>query len=187
MVRGLGADGLFVEEKHHRTEHSIEFQAVMIRHLVSDEGVRILPVLCGSMHRHIADGSNPRDVEEAERFLSALETAVQGRRVCWVAGADLAHVGPRFGDTRPFDTSDREELREADDELLDRVTAGDADGFFAAVARAGDRHRVCGTSAIYAMLRMVNGASGRVVAYDQCPATEDGGSLVSIASAIFDG
>jgi hypothetical protein len=52
---------------------------------------------------------------------------------------------------------------------------------------------VCGLSPIYAALAAQAAASdasaplrGRTVAYAQCPADEDGGSVVSIASVVFD-
>jgi len=185
LCRRLGADGLFSDELHHRSEHSIEFQAVMIRHLFPGADVRLLPVLCGSMHRFIGDGTDPRRHADAEGFFTALGESLRGRRVCFVAGADLAHVGPRFGDKQPLGDPDRGALREADAHLLERAAAGDAGGFFSAIAGARDRHRVCGTSAIYALLRMLDGATGRVVAYDQCPADDDGGSLVSIGGVVF--
>jgi MEMO1 family protein len=185
MAGRLGKDGLFTDELHHRAEHSIEFQVVMIRHLFPRRHVRVLPVLCGSMHRLIASGADPRAEPEAERFFAALAQAVRGRSVCWIAGADLAHVGPRFGDPRPLSEGDRRALRESDARLLECAAAGDEAGFFRAIAGAGDRNRVCGTSAIYAMLRMLDGAAGRVAAYEQCPADEDGGSLVSIASVVY--
>ena len=187
LARRLGSDGLFADELHHRSEHSIEFQAVMLRHMLKDAEPLVLPVLCGSMHRLIASGEDPRRDPGAERFFDALSESLCGRRVCYVAGADLAHVGPRFGDRNPLGVPERDALRETDAELLDRTAAGDGAGFFAAITTVRDRNRVCGTSAIYAVLRMLDGAPGRVVAYDQCPANGDGGSLVSIGSVVFPG
>jgi hypothetical protein len=185
MVGRLGGARLFHDEIHHRFEHSIEFQAVMLRHAFPSADLCVLPVLCGSMHRFVADGRDPRHDAEAERFFEALAESTRGRRVCFVAGADLAHVGPRFGDRRPLGKAAREALLESDTALLDHAAAGDGAAFFSAIAEVRDRNRVCGTSAIYALLRMLEGARGRVVAYDQCAADDEGGSLVSIASVVF--
>src|SRR5207247_2694204 len=88
------------------------------------------------------------DDRRVARFLDALgETVVaSGRRVAFVAGADLAHVGPRFGDAEPVSPEEAARLAGADRAMLETVTAGDADAFFADVARDGDARRVCGLS-----------------------------------------
>jgi hypothetical protein len=46
-------DKLFADEVHHRGEHSIEFQAVWLRHVFSDRDVEFIPILCGSLHEHV--------------------------------------------------------------------------------------------------------------------------------------
>src|SRR5947207_1417010 len=91
----------FGAELVHRGEHSIEFQAVFIRYLFGGRrDFTIVPILTSFAHDALARGKRPEDDRRVARFLDAVvETAAaQKRRVAFVAGADLAHMGPRFGD-----------------------------------------------------------------------------------------
>jgi AmmeMemoRadiSam system protein B len=187
---GLGAtaaDGLYRDEHHHRGEHSIEFQMVWMRHLWKEraDSVRVLPILCGSLHHLIRDARDPSTDAAVSFVLSTLAKLTEGRRTLWIAGADLAHVGPRFGDEEPLDASDRESLERRDQATLDACSRGDARGWFSEIAREQDRRRVCGLGPIYALLECARPGLGRVRAYGQCPADEGGGSLVSIASVVY--
>lgn len=183
LAREAGGEALFAEELHHRGEHSIEFQAVWLRHLFGGSAPPILPVLCGSVHRSVAARTSPRAGAPVRRFLEALRTLTAGRRVLVVAGADLAHVGPRFGDG-PFGAAELAEVERADRAALAAAATGDAEGFFAAVAAVEDRYRVCGTSAIYATLALGEGTTrrGELLAYEHCPADEKPESFVTIAA-----
>ena len=97
--------GYLKDEFAHRGEHSIEFQAVFLRHVIpAGRPVRIVPVLCGSFHQQVEARCAPAPCGQMETFLGALRdtmAAVGGRTVI-VASADLAHVGPQFGDPRPL-------------------------------------------------------------------------------------
>jgi AmmeMemoRadiSam system protein B len=120
------------------------------------------------------------------RFLEAVGDviATSGRRVALVAGADLAHVGPRFGDAERVTPAGLAELGREDRAMLEAVTAGDAEGFFESVARDGDRRRICGFSPIYALLRALGSGTGTLRRYGQWP---DPDAVVTFASVVFDG
>ena len=49
----------------------------------------------------------------------------------------------------------------------------------------GDPTRICGAAPIHFMVDMLREARGNVVAYDQCPADEEFGSLVSVAGVHY--
>lgn len=175
----------FGAEVAHRNEHSIEFQAVFLRYLFAGRrDVAIVPVLTSFAHEALARGRRPEQERRVARFLDALgETvAVSGRRVAFVAGADLAHVGPRFGDADPVSRPHAARLAAADRAMLAAVAAGDADTFFDDVARDGDARRICGLSPIWALLRATDGAAGELRHYGQTP---DPQCLVSFASVVF--
>ena len=181
-----GALDLFADELHHRTEHSVEFQALLLRHVLGpDRPITILPVLCGSLHRYVERRDDPTTHDGIKRFLDTLAELTSGRKVCVIAGADLAHVGPRFGDARPLREPDRDRLARLDAATLEACAAGDARAFLDTVRADRDARRICGIAPIYHTLHLVAGAEGDVVAYDQCPADEDGGSLVSIAGVVL--
>ena len=175
----------FAAEAAHRNEHSIEFQAVFLRYLfAARREVRLVPVLTSFVHEAIARGQRPEADRQVTRFLDALgETvAASGRRVAFVAGADLAHVGPRFGDADPVSPKEAARLAAADRATLAAVTAGDADGFFDDAARDGDARRICGLSPIWMLLRATGGAPGVLRHYGQTP---DPQCVVTFASVVF--
>jgi AmmeMemoRadiSam system protein B len=188
----LGApatQALFRDEHHHRGEHSIEFQMVWLRHMWKErmDQVRVLPVLCGSLHAFVENGSTPRSDRRVDAFLTALTEVVGARPTLWIAGADLAHVGPRFGDDEPLDATDRGSLERRDQQTLDACVRGDGAAWFAEIQRERDCRRVCGLTPIFALLECARPGAGSLAAYAQCPADEDGGtgSLVSIASLVY--
>jgi AmmeMemoRadiSam system protein B len=176
----------FGSELAHRIEHSIEFQAVFLRYLyASRRNVTIVPVLASFAHEAMLSGRRPDDDPRVPRFLEAVaETiAASGRRVALIAGADLAHMGPRFGDPEPVSAPELARIEREDEEMLETVAAGDAAAFFESVARDDDRRRICGFSPIYALLRILGGAAGEVKQYGQWP---DPNGVVSFASVVLE-
>ena len=176
---------LMESELAHRAEHSIEFQAVFLRYLLAGRReFTIVPILASFLHDCLALGKEPGADPAVERFLDALRETIAacGRRVCLVAGADLAHVGPRFGDPEPVTGSWLRTVESEDRALLEAAIALDPAGFFALVARGGDRRRICGLSPIYALLRTVEARSGVLLRYGQWP---DPQGTVTFASVAF--
>lgn len=173
------------QEILHRGEHSIEFQAVWLMHLARRLGrpLRILPLLCSSL----AEGE-PEPSEAALGVLRALEGLLRGYRgrVTLLAGADLAHVGPRFGDAQP--ASQLMGWVEAEDKRsLERVLAKDSEGFYESVMKDGGKRRVCGLGALYAftwlLKRLHPKAQGKILRYEH--AGDPAGGEVSFASLAF--
>jgi AmmeMemoRadiSam system protein B len=177
----------FGSEVAHRREHSIEFQAVFLRYLFgARRDIAIVPVLASFAHEALARGGDAEDDPRVPRFLDALaETiaAAGGRRVAVIAGADLAHVGPRFGDPAPVAPEELSRIEREDRAMLEAVQVGDARAFFDSVAADGDRRRICGLSPIYALLRVLPGIRGDLRHYGYWP---DPQGVVSYASVTLD-
>jgi len=187
MVEVLGEEAAFREEVHHRSEHSIELAAVWLHYVRGGVPCQVVPVLCGSFHHFTSGLAHPAEEERFDAVVTALRQALEGRNVLAVSAADLAHVGPAFGDPHPVSESEQRELSAADDELLRACCEGGADAFFQQVAAEQDRRRICGLPPTYLMLRFLGEARGEVVGYAQCPADHDGGygSLVTIAGVLL--
>jgi AmmeMemoRadiSam system protein B len=174
------------DEYLHKSEHSLEFQVVFLKHLLGDRPARIVPILCG-LGEAQDKRRDPSLDAEAESFVRALADACRRRegRVVVVAGADMAHVGPRFGDPRPPGERQREALRERDLASLKLAAGLDARSFFAHVAEDLGARRVCGLGPIYTMLRVLPPrARGEILHYAQCVDPEEG-SVVSHGSLGF--
>ena len=181
------------DEWVHKNEHSLEFQAVWLKHLWREKTPKWVPVLTSSFERFCGDDPPSRSpaLEKAFRDLGAAlrEQAEAGRSVMILAGIDLAHVGPRFGDDLEL-TPELERRIEAEDRAsLVAALAGDADGFWRATVKDGHWRKVCGLSALYTGLRLMRelsggkAAPGRLLSYGQAP--DPAGGIVSFASAIY--
>lgn len=182
------------DEFFHKKEHSLEFQAVFLRHLLrarfpDAEGeappVTIVPILCGLGEAQYLRRDPSTDLV-AESFLGALHDLVASRaeRTLIIAGADLAHVGPRFGDARPLDARERERLSAVDQETIELAVGRDPRGLFAQVTADQDSRRVCGLGPLYTLLRLLPEARGEALHYAQCVDPEEG-SIVSHASLAY--
>lgn len=187
VAAGSGLD-VFADEYKHKGEHSIEFQIVYLQHVLGERAreICVLPVLCG-LSRAQSTRTDPSRDEDASRVLGALVEQVAGKNVLVVAGADLAHVGPRFGDPEPLDATGRDRLRDRDAQTLQRLLQVDAAGFFDHVTEDLDTRRVCGTGPLYTFLRLleaVGPVEAELFGYTQ-HIDPDEGSIVSHASAAF--
>ncbi len=185
------ADGFdpFADQFNHKKEHSLEFQVVFLKHLLKKREFRIVPVLAGLGAQQMS-GTDPDRDGRVAKFMDGVRELVESRpgRVVVVAGADLAHVGPRFGDAGAYDAERRTALEEADRASLDRAAALDASSFWSHVVADLDERRVCGLAPIWSLVRTLggSGARGRVLHYEQTVDREDG-SIVSHAALGFYG
>ena len=174
----------YADQFNHKREHSLEFQAVFLRHLLGKRPARIIPILAG-LGEQQSSGESPKRTRAVEQFLDAVRRVVDDRGAVVIAGADLAHVGPRFGDAKPFDAGERQALGETDRESLHHATRGDAEGFWKHVAGDLETRRVCGLAPIYCLLRTVaSGGQGHLRHYEQT-VDPDEGSIVSHAALGF--
>ena len=181
------SDDLFKDEGVHRSEHSIEFQCVFLRYLYPEPiPIKIVPILSGSFHEAVEKGISPMELKPVQEFVEALKESVSslGEKVCYIASADLSHIGLQFGDQEGVREYDLRILAEEDQEMLGYVERMDGEGFFSSILKERDRRRICGLPAIYAMLKVLEAKEGRLIKYGQAftPETQ---SVVSFASLGF--
>ncbi len=177
----------FTDEFSHRAEHSIELQAVWLKHVLGTQrDFRIVPILVGSFHDICSRRSSPAEDPEIREMAGALKETMEQEpgRCCVIAGADLAHVGLRFGDPSGPTESSLRAVAEEDRSLLERTVACDAEGVYNSIAADNDRRRVCGYPPIYMTLRCLDGARGSLLQYRQW-ADLDAGAAVTYAAVAF--
>jgi len=177
----------FGEEFAHRDEHSIEFQTIWLRYLVSpDRPVRIVPILCGFFARCMTEGCTPKDDEDVDSFCVALrETIAETEgRVCVVAGVDLSHIGGRFGGNQRMTPGFLADLERRDRATMGFVERVDAEGFYRDVVDDDDVRNICGLSALYVLLRVTEANEGRTLAYEQT-VDQQTQSVVSFAAGVL--
>jgi AmmeMemoRadiSam system protein B len=146
----------------------------------------ILPILCGSFHELLMEKQSPHSVKEFQNFVDVLRDLLDqsGDRVCFIAGADLSHIGLRFGDPRPPDATELCGLEQEDRGKLEAISKLDKEGFWESIRKDGDRRRVCGFPCIYTLLSLLPACSGKLLRYDQMN-DRNTGSAVSYASLVF--
>ena len=189
LAQAIGPEAAFAEELNHRQEHSVELSAVWLHYIYRQAGVPpkpMVPILCGSFHHFVSNGSHPAADARLTTAIATLQRETAGKKVLAVASVDLAHVGPNFGDNFLMDASRRAQLKGADNRLIRAILQGDAAGFYDQIAAVQDRNRICGFSPIYLLLRYLGSTSGVEIAYDQCTADPQDTSLVSICGLLLE-
>lgn len=178
---------LFDDEIVHKTEHTIEFQLVFLSYLYREKSpFTVVPILCGSFYDVIAEDVPLEEKPHVSDFVCALRETVSecGNKTCFVASADLAHVGLRFGDSTPPSPASLQQIEREDRNMLAYVENMDADGFFDFVRREKDSRKICGLPPIYALLKLMDAKEGKLLNYQQS-VEPNGSSVVSFASMVF--
>jgi AmmeMemoRadiSam system protein B len=160
----------FEDELAHRTEHSVEFQAVLLQYLLGGRrDFTIVPILAGSFHDLMARRIDPLEDPEVRRMIDALISVEResGKKVAYIGGIDLCHVGPEFGDPTPVDNATLGSIRIFDQTMLHLAASNDPAGWFENASAINNRWRVCGLAATYTMLHAIGPVHGRLLHYDQ--------------------
>ena len=180
-------DDLFKGEIVHRGEHSIEFQCVFLRYLFPEpDSVNIVPILTGSFHEAIEKGISPMELKPIRQFIDAVKETVSSlrREVCYIASADLAHMGIQFGDREGVSEYGLRVISQQDREMLGYAEKTDGEAFFDSISRERDRRNICGLPPIYLMLKVLEAREGKLLKYNQA-FTPETKSVVTFASLAF--
>lgn len=164
----------------HKIEHSIEFQTVWLKYVLGEQDINIVPVLCS-----IIPDENTTD--EAEEFIQACRKYITDNSgdVIVIAGADLSHIGPRFGDNIEITDKLISWIKEEDLGSLEFCENIDANGFMQFTLTNNDLRKVCGLTSVYTTLRVLEGNArqGKLLKYAYAP--DPVGGIVSFCSMVF--
>jgi len=179
-------EDLYGDELLHRTEHAIEFQVVMLQHVLGGRRpFSVVPILVTSFHEMVRRGRAPADDARVAGFVAALRATLAEDDVptVLVAGVDFAHVGEKFGDPEGLAAEFLAAVEAKDRRLIAALEAADPHAFFAEIAADGDRTRICGFSPMYTLLALLEGPPGRLLCYDRArdEATRSSVSYASLA------
>jgi AmmeMemoRadiSam system protein B len=178
---------LYEDEVLHRTEHAVEFQAVMLQHALGGrQAFTIVPILVTSFSDLIERGASPTDDSRIAAFLDALRATLADDDVptVIVAGVDFAHVGAKFGDHEGLTPELLATTAAKDRQLLAALEHGDPRAFLAALAADADHTRICGAAPLLVFLELMRGVRGHVLCHEQ--SRDDGTrSTVTYASLAF--
>ena len=175
------------DDFHHRSEHSIEFQVLFLQHSLKGP-FTVLPVLCGSLFGELILGKykRPREIKGLAEVLDCLGEMLTdpGSKTLLVAGVDLSHIGPKFGDQRPAIQITDESSRH-DRALLAALTALDVESFCAEGKAVRDHYHVCGFSLLSLLLEIMPEGVKAVQLGHQVWHEAPSRSAVSFAAAAF--
>jgi AmmeMemoRadiSam system protein B len=163
--------GLFADEwMAHLPEHSIELEVVFLQYLYENRRpIRIVPLVVGSFHDCVRGQRSPTDCADIRRMVDALRRveAAWHEPICYLISGDLAHIGPKFGDTASVSSPWLARSRDGDFAILRQAELADADGYFRVVASENDARRICGMPPTYLTLQAARPASGKLFHYDR--------------------
>ena len=186
-LRSKGGDAWFADELRHETEHSIEFQLPFLQETVgARQSISIIPILSLFPPGCAIDPTLKDVADQVERFVAVLKDAIaaSGQRVCFLASANLAHIGLRYGDDKAPTDFSFHRCMQTDLEMLKHVENVDAQGFAEFLLKEQDRRHVLGFSAIYLLLRLIESEKGEVLRYDR-EIVDQFNSTITYASAAF--
>ncbi len=159
-----------MEDYCHAVEHSIEFQIVFLQHLYGPS-VKVLPILCGPFVKSIYEGNLPEENSNVARFFDALGEmgAREGRRLLWILGVDMAHMGRRYGDPlrAKANLSEMLAIEQRDRQRIAQINAGDARSYWSLVQQNQDDLKWCGSAPFYTFLKAMPGLRGELLDYHQ--------------------
>jgi AmmeMemoRadiSam system protein B len=183
-----GGPGVSMEDYCHSFEHTVELQVIFLQHLFGP-GIKILPVLVGSFAHSIYLGGNPEDDDKVKAFHEALGELREreGKRLFFVLGVDMAHMGMRYQDqfTAIANEGTMLAVEARDQARIARINALDAPGFWDLVQEQRDDLKWCGSSPFYTFLRTAPKCKGQLLRYEQWNIDEQ--SVVSFAGMAFTG
>ena len=182
----LETPGAFKEEIHHVREHSIELASVWAHHYMGGRDCLTVPVLCGSFNHFAHGDGSPSETQYMVETIQYLKKVTEDKRTLIIVAGDLAHVGPAFGEEPSLDEAALAKLAEQDRRSLKEICSIDPEAFLERSRREKDARRICGLSPIYIGLKLMgSNVCGEWLGYDQCSADATGGSVVSVAGALF--
>lgn len=178
-------DDLYGDELLHRVEHAVEFQVVLLQHLLGGRrSFTVVPILVGSFGEMVVRRRDPASDPRVTGFIAALRATLADdpHPTVVIAGVDLAHVGAKFGDIEGLSAGLIATTEAKDRRVIAALERGDHAGFFAEVVADGDRTRICGLAPLYTFLALMDGAPGRLLHYDR---SRDEATRSSVTYASF--
>ncbi len=102
-----------------------------------------------------------------------------------IAGADLSHVGPRFGDDRPLEDAWLKHIADSDKAVVKLLQAAQPEGFVDALRDNSNITRICSTGSLYVLRHALRHATWQDLGYHQASDPDSGTCVTCIAAALW--
>ncbi len=175
-------------EFDHQREHSVDLQVLLLQHVFGPDRFEIVPVLCHDPCGPTGTAAYDGQGCDLRVFAEALGELVRESDVptLLIAGADLSHVGRRFGDDRDLEPRFLAEIERCDREALDAVVARQGDRFVDTLRSRNNRTRVCSAGCIYALMTALPEAQPELLRYHQAVHPEADTAVTCSAVAFWE-
>jgi MEMO1 family protein len=162
IAKLYGEDEAFKDEFLHAIEHSLELPLPFLWHAWKNKisaMPHIVPILVGSFHDSFGSEGEASEIPEVSRMISILAATYrglveEGKKVLFVCGVDLSHVGMNFGDPVLFTEEELQLVESHDRSLIWALEDNDPQGFDLLIRETRDEHRVCGYPSLYTMSKV---------------------------------
>ena len=131
--RGRAGFDAYEDQLNHKREHSLEFQAVFLKHLLGERAARIVPILAG-LGAHQARRRDPATTTPSRASWTRCARLVESRRTPSSWPARTSRTSARASATRRRRSRGARRARRHDRASLGRAVAVDARGFWEHVA-----------------------------------------------------
>lgn len=187
LERRCGVD-LCEHEFDHQREHSVELQVIMLQQILGAENFQIVPVLCHDPCGPTGTASYDGNGADLRDFAHALGDLIREdpTPTVIIAGADLSHVGHRFGDEEELDETFLRHIEKQDRQALEHLTAGDEGAFVSVLRDRCNSTRVCSAGCIYALLAALPTADVELLRYHQAADRDSGTGVTCCAAALWE-
>jgi len=184
LEAALGHD-LRSEEFDHACEHSIELQVHMLQVVHAERPFRIVPILC-HLDPFRPDAAADLGGFSLAEFADALgqTVAASAGRTVIIAGADMSHVGRRFGDFRSTTPELLADVERYDRSLLSMLGVRREDFFLSTLCTSRNQTNICSTACVFAVLRALPDHPCRVLHYHQAADPSAETTVTCFAAAI---
>ena len=164
---GVGSQAIAPNDFPHRSEHSLEFQLLFLKHLSKDRDFSIVPILCGSLWSEPSSCYRDIFIKRTGSFLKQLRNILEDKQTptIVVAGVDMSHIGPKFGHDAPAAYL-KTQAQEHDRALLEAVLELDAKVFWQEATRVQDKYNVCGFTVLACLLEILPPSKGTLLHYE---------------------
>ncbi len=164
LITENGDNGLTDRDRAHRIEHSIELPLLFLNHLWQHE-FSIVPVLVSSLDdlMYMKDGHRAKQINAFGESLQKLFGSDPD--TFFLVSGDLAHVGKKFGDSKPAREM-FEEVKSFDERFLSKGKEARADDLLEMISEQYDPYRICGFPPLYTFLKSLPDLKGRILNYD---------------------
>jgi AmmeMemoRadiSam system protein B len=159
-------DYMTIDDLSHKIEHSVEYQVVLLQHYFGKD-IKILPILTGSLYGELEQNDSEITSIRYNKILETIKATLskQNKKAVFIASADLAHIGRKFGDE--FDAANKlEELEKADLAMLNELTSDSESAFLKNIFACQDQWKVCGLAPITAAAKLADYKKAEMLNYN---------------------